>query len=238
MLWILSLLRAFHGFVRAHLCRAFLPLLLFFAAALSGVACRDDEGDALRGEDSKLDDSEASPIAGALQGVFSVSSTGEATYALPLILPPGAAGIQPSLGVAYSSAAGEGMLGVGFSLSGLSAITRCPRSMAQDGEIRSVRGDQKDSLCLDGARLVPVGSSNGVVQYRTFPETFVKVLAYPSTVVGRLRIGARSLRAAWSSQARSSSRRSRCLVRKVRSCANTGSPTSKASGRGEPYSGT
>ena len=135
MLWILSSLRAFHGFARAHTTRALLPLLLFFAAALSGAACRDDDGDALGGKDAERDDSDASPIAGAVQGAFSVSSTGEATYSIPLILPPGAAGMAPSLGVAYSSASGEGMLGRGFSLSGLSAITRCARSMAQDGEI-------------------------------------------------------------------------------------------------------
>jgi hypothetical protein len=91
--------------------------------------------------------------------------------------------MAPSLGVSYNSASGDGMLGRGFSLSGLSAITRCARTMAQDGEIRSVRVDQHDALCLDGARLMPVGSSGGVVEYRTFPDTFVKVLASPSTVV-------------------------------------------------------
>ena len=182
MLWILSSLRAFHGFARAHLCRALLPLLLFLASALSGAACRGDDADTPRDEDAELDDSDASPIAGAIQGSFAVSSTGEASYHIPLILPPGAAGMQPSLSIAYNSASGDWMLGMGFSLSGFSAITRCPRTMAQDGEIRSVRYDQKDALCLDGARLVPVGSSNGVVEYRTFPDTFVKVLAYPSTV--------------------------------------------------------
>jgi hypothetical protein len=41
---------------------------------------------------------------------------------MPLVLPPGAAGRVPSLGVAYSRAAGDGMLGRGFSLSGFSAI--------------------------------------------------------------------------------------------------------------------
>jgi hypothetical protein len=79
MLWILSSLRASCGFARGHLCRAFFPLLLFFVAALSGAACRDDEGDALGGVDRELEDSEASPIAGAVQGAFAVSSTGEAT---------------------------------------------------------------------------------------------------------------------------------------------------------------
>ncbi|MEO7589662.1 MAG: hypothetical protein ABI134_00500, partial [Byssovorax sp.] len=79
---------------------------------------------------------------------------------------------------------GDGMLGMGFSVSGLSAITRCSRTMAQDNQIRSVRYDQHDALCLDGARLVPVGSSGeGVVEYRTVPDTFVKVLSFPSKVL-------------------------------------------------------
>ncbi|MEO5726803.1 MAG: SpvB/TcaC N-terminal domain-containing protein, partial [Byssovorax sp.] len=92
--------------------------------------------------------------------------------------------MQPTLAVAYNSASGDGMLGMGFSLSGLSAVTRCPRTMAQDGQVRGVRYDEHDALCLDGARLVPVGSSDGAVEYRTFPETFVKVLAFPSKVPG------------------------------------------------------
>jgi RHS repeat-associated protein len=182
MLWILSTLRALHGVAKVCAYRALFPLLLFFASALSGVACQCDDANAPRDEDAELDDSDASPIAGAIQGSFAVSSTGEATYTMPLLVPPGAAGMQPSLAVAYTSASGDGMLGMGFSLSGLSAVTRCPRTMAQDGEIRSVRYDQHDALCLDGARLMPVDSSNGVVEYRTFPDTFVKVLAYPSTV--------------------------------------------------------
>ena len=157
MLWIFSALRALSGFVQRCTVRVFLPLLLVIISVLSGAACRGDEVDTPRGKDAELDDSDASPVAGAIQGSFAVSSIGEATYALPLIVPPGAAGMQPTLAVAYNSASGDGMLGMGFSLSGLSAITRCPRTMAQDNQIRSVRYDQHDALCLDGARLVPVG---------------------------------------------------------------------------------
>ena len=157
MLWILSTLRALHGLVQRCAVRAFLPLLLGIISVLSGAACRDDQAELPRDKDVELDDSDASPIAGAIQGSFAVSSTGEATYALPLIVPPGAAGMQPTLAVAYNSASGDGMLGMGFSLSGLSAMTRCSRTMAQDNQIRSVRYDQHDALCLDGARLVPVG---------------------------------------------------------------------------------
>ncbi|MEO7592086.1 MAG: SpvB/TcaC N-terminal domain-containing protein, partial [Byssovorax sp.] len=184
MLWIISTLHVLLGSVQRGVCRAVFPLLLALATALSGAACRGDEADPPRGEDVALDDSDASPIAGTIAGSFAVTGTGEATYTLPLIVPPGAAGMQPTLAVAYNSASGDGMLGMGFSLSGLSAITRCPRTMAQDGQIRSVRYDQHDALCLDGARLMPVGiSGDGVVEYRTFPDTFVKVVAFPSKVL-------------------------------------------------------
>src|SRR5262249_52324910 len=100
-------------------------------------------------------DLQASPTvaAGTAQGSFSVSSTGEAMYSMPLIAPPGRAGMEPKLAVTYDSSAGEGPLGLGFSISGLSAITRCPRNMAQDGVIQAVRDDESDALCLDGRRL-------------------------------------------------------------------------------------
>ncbi|WP_420878113.1 hypothetical protein [Sorangium cellulosum] len=70
------------------------------------------------------------------------------------------------------------MLGAGFSIAGLSAITRCPKSLAQDGEIRGVRYDGDDALCLDGQRLVPVGEGAETIEYRTFPESFVKVVGH------------------------------------------------------------
>ncbi|XXY17780.1 RHS repeat-associated core domain-containing protein [Sorangium sp. So ce216] len=115
--------------------------------------------------------------AGAIGGTFSVSSTGEATYTMPLAVPPGRAGMQPELAVSYDSSGGEGVLGMGFSVTGLSAVTRCPRTIAQDGEIRAVHYDQDDALCLDGKRLIEVGRAGDLVEYRTFPDTFTKVIA-------------------------------------------------------------
>jgi len=109
--------------ILSTLYRAFLSLLLIMILVLSGAACRGDDAGERRDKDAEQDDSDASPIAGAIQGSFAVSSTGEASYPIPLILPPGAAGMQPSLGIAYNSASGNGMLGTGFSLSRLSAIT-------------------------------------------------------------------------------------------------------------------
>lgn len=65
-------------------------------------------------------------VAGTIPGAFSVTGTGEASYTMPLVSPPGRAGVEPRLALAYSSADGDGVLGMGFSIAGLSAISRCP----------------------------------------------------------------------------------------------------------------
>lgn len=122
--------------------------------------------------------------AGAIPGSFAVSQTGSATYSIPLAVPPGRMGMEPNLSITYNSSAGEDFVGVGFALSGLSAITRCPANLAQDGLIRAVRYDDADRLCLDGARLVQVFGGgfeldgSGTREFRTIPDTHVKVVGH------------------------------------------------------------
>jgi hypothetical protein len=77
--------------------------------------------------------------------------------------------VEPRLALSYDGAEKDGAFGVGFSLTGPSAITRCPKNLARDGEIRDVRYDADDALCLDDKRLAPVGEAPGIVEYRTFP---------------------------------------------------------------------
>jgi hypothetical protein len=118
-------------------------------------------------------------VAGALKGEFSVSPSGAATYRLPLQLPPGIAGMKPKLEMVYNSQGGNGMMGLGWGLSGLSAITRCPRTPAQDGARGSVNFDVNDRFCLDGQRLILVAGTYGAAasEYRTEIETFSKITA-------------------------------------------------------------
>jgi hypothetical protein len=64
---------------------------------------------------------------GRIDGRFAVTHDGAATYTLPLWTPPGRAGIEPDLALHFNSRAGNGALGIGWSLTStvLSSITRC-----------------------------------------------------------------------------------------------------------------
>lgn len=119
-------------------------------------------------------------IAGSTFGQFSVSDTGAATYRIPIQVPPGVAGMEPKLEFVYSSHAGNGIVGVGWGLGGLSVITRCPRIPGSDGGRTAVVLKNTDRFCLDGQRLLlTTGSTYGAsgTEYRTERESFSKITA-------------------------------------------------------------
>lgn len=137
---------------------------------------------------------------GTTAGVFGVNESGAATYSIPIQVPPGTAGMQPSLALTYSSQGGDGHVGVGWSLSGLSAISRCPATEAQDGARLGINYDDQptdDAFCLDGQRLIPVGQSGNATDYRTEIESYSRIVRYdesPDLVVGpsRFRVWTKS----------------------------------------------
>ena len=93
---------------------------------------------------------------GNFSGNLSVSPSGAAIYTVPIKIPPGVAGMAPDLNLVYNSQAGDGPLGQGWSLTGLSMITRCPKTLAQDGAAQAINLVAGDApLCLDGKRLFP-----------------------------------------------------------------------------------
>jgi hypothetical protein len=53
---------------------------------------------------------------------------------IPITVPPGISGMKPELSINYNSNSGNGLLGVGFGLGGLSAIHRCSKIMGNDSE--------------------------------------------------------------------------------------------------------
>lgn len=100
-----------------------------------------------------------SPVVGLIDASFSVDANGAANYVVPLEVPTGTEGMEPSLRLGYNSQGGNGTLGVGWSLSGLSKIERCSATLAQDGFTCGINYDGHDRFCLDGERLVNIAVS-------------------------------------------------------------------------------
>jgi hypothetical protein len=90
---------------------------------------------------------------GRTPGSFTVTATGAASYSIPLWTPPGIAGLTPSLALMYSSNSGDGLYGVGWGIAGFSNITRCKKTLVQDGISASVLLTTDDRACLDGNKL-------------------------------------------------------------------------------------
>jgi YD repeat-containing protein len=119
-----------------------------------------------------------SQSAGAIRGSFAVSDDGAATYRLPLWVPPGLMGVQPQLALSYSSTGGDGFLGRGWQLQGLSQILRCRQDFVREGKRQSIQWTDDDRLCLDGQRLVLTkGKYNQAgAEYRTEHDRFLKIV--------------------------------------------------------------
>ena len=127
--------------------------------------------------------------AGSLPGTLAVGNDGAATYSIPIAVPPGTGGMAPVLSLNYTSLGGNGIVGMGWSLGGLSTIHRCAKTIAQDGQPGRISFTQADRLCLDGQRLLRADGANpgtdvaaqdaaywtAAAQYRTEQESFSRI---------------------------------------------------------------
>jgi FG-GAP-like repeat/Abnormal spindle-like microcephaly-assoc'd, ASPM-SPD-2-Hydin/Salmonella virulence plasmid 65kDa B protein len=133
--------------------------------------------------------------AGGAQAQVTVTDAGSPSWQQSLSLPPGAGGLTPQLAVSYAPSGVNGPLGLGWSVQGLSVITRCAATIATDGVKGGVSFTASDKLCLDGQRLIQTqasgealpfpqtgdaqGSGDGAYrEYRTEREVYARVRAY------------------------------------------------------------
>ncbi|MCP3142910.1 RHS repeat-associated core domain-containing protein [Pyxidicoccus xibeiensis] len=123
---------------------------------------------------------------GNTSGTSGVGPDGAATFRIPLWVPEGRAGLQPSLALNYNSNEGSGVLGAGWSLSGMSRITRCKKTVVQDGVAEPITFTAQDAFCLDGQRLVAVRGAYGAsnTEYRTEVDSFAKVVSLETDALG------------------------------------------------------
>lgn len=120
-------------------------------------------------------------LAGTIPGQAGVSSRGASQYSFAIQVPPGTAGMAPSIGLSYDSENPLDIGGLGWSLNGLSTITRCKRTLATDGLVHPVDLTAADAYCLNGERLIKISGTEGATaEFRTEVESFQRVKSYGS----------------------------------------------------------
>ena len=117
---------------------------------------------------------------GRTQGSFDISRSGAATYALPIWTPPGPNGVQPDLGLTYTSQGPNGVAGVGWNLSAVTSIERCPRSIGRDGVDSGILLTNSDRYCIGGNRMRLVSGTYGAAGsvYYTEIADYSRITAY------------------------------------------------------------
>lgn len=119
---------------------------------------------------------------GAIDGATGTSPMGAVTYSIPIQCPPGTNGLVPQIVIGYSSQAGNGPLGQGWNLSGLSSITRAGMDYYHNvQDVEPVSFTNADNFLLDGAMLYPVSPGSGGspgANYSTEAESYAKVTSY------------------------------------------------------------
>ncbi|MFW6222293.1 MAG: SpvB/TcaC N-terminal domain-containing protein, partial [Bacteroidota bacterium] len=124
------------------------------------------------------------PVVGAISGNFNVTPTGAATYTIPIEIPPGTNGMQPSVALTYNSQGGNGPLGMGWQLAGMSAITRTGSNIYYDGEVKGIKYYGRDNFTLNGMRLMHVSgylSGDEEIIFKTETNDFSKIIGHKDT---------------------------------------------------------
>lgn len=125
-------------------------------------------------------------VVGAIAGSGGAGGLGGAAYSIPIQVPEGLCGMQPSLAIAYNSQGGNGLLGWCWDLQGISSITRIGTTQYHDGYMSGVDFID-DRFALDGQRLICVSGTNGgnCAEYRTEIDGMSKIESYTcDTTIG------------------------------------------------------
>lgn len=120
---------------------------------------------------------------GIINGNGDVSQTGAGIYNVPIELPLGTNSMMPNISVSYNSHVGNGILGLGWNLTGLSDISLVPKNIHSDNIVEGILLDGSDKFALDGNRLVNItgnyGDNNTIYYFEN--ENFSRVFSYGSS---------------------------------------------------------
>ena len=168
--------------IHTLLCRAALTAMLPFLTLTVSAQCSNDFGYPVAPDTTS---SLHAPV-GSIEGSLSVSSTGGANYSMPIEVPKGVSDSEPSLSITYNSQSGNGLVGYGCNLTGLSVITRVPTDIYRDGKARGINYDALGTFCLDGQLLMPWDTvMNGdSLWFRLEFDPHTKVVLHGLSVMG------------------------------------------------------
>ena len=116
-------------------------------------------------------------VVGSIPGKLNVGSSGSATYNIPIECPSGIMGMQPDLSIYYNSQGGNGPVGVGWNVGGLSAIGRATKNGLNDNGIAGINFTALDKYSLDGNDLVTLTGTYGAdgSTYQTRIKNYTKI---------------------------------------------------------------
>ena len=103
-----------------------------------------------------------------------VNDNGAAVIKIPIDCPPGVNGMQPDLSFVYNSQAGDGIMGPGWSIGGMSKISRVPYKYHYSDYSNAVSFTDNDDFSLDGNRLIRATNNNKVYYLETFDNSVVR----------------------------------------------------------------
>ncbi|WP_185236280.1 chitinase N-terminal domain-containing protein [Teredinibacter franksiae] len=119
-----------------------------------------------------------------LAGEFNVTPGGQASYNIDVLTARGTAGLAPRVSLGYASGGGNGLAGLGWSLSAGSQISRCRQTEGQDRNALAIAWGQTDRFCLNGQRLlVQDGAVYGAPgsTYKTEIDSYARITAVGGT---------------------------------------------------------
>ena len=125
--------------------------------------------------------SNSTDYVGVIDDSYLVNNSGAYNHIIPIQIPKGIGGLQPSLSLFYDSRSSISEVGYGWNLNGISKISRASKNIANNGYIDKIQFDSTDPFMIDGQYLQLVTKSNthgkdGAI-YHTESENFSVVKA-------------------------------------------------------------
>ncbi|WP_159594742.1 SpvB/TcaC N-terminal domain-containing protein [Hydrogenophaga sp. BPS33] len=106
-----------------------------------------------------------------------VDSAGSAVFSMPIALPQGAGDVSAELALEHRSQRGNGVLGLGWAVTGVSSVTRCAKVPAEEGARWGIANNASDVFCLDGKKLRAFSGTYGAdgAEYRLALDNYARI---------------------------------------------------------------